>query len=527
MAFTLEENNFIRQFYPNDSKETIMAKIHRPWQSIITQACKLGIKRNIRSDSFTLKEEQLLKDIFEHNTKKYIIEKFKEAGFKRSAASIFLNARRLGLKRDPELIKQDMIEGGKKAPTPSNIILWTENEDNKLRAVYPNGNKEEIMKMFPGRTWKAIREHCIRLGLSRSKEKIDEDRAKHLKENLGVTSTWQLEKVKEKSRQTNLERRGVEYPTQSPEVWDKIQKKVQKKYGVNNVFQSEEIKKRARETNLKNLGVENPNQSPIVRARTRATNQKRYGVDNTFQIIDRVQQGMLKKYGEKSPLKVPEIKAQQQATNIERYGAPTPAQNEDVQKKIELTNIDRYGTPSPLQNEEIKQRITETNIKRYGVDNPLKSSEIQNKARQSLYNHGTQKCSKQQAYIAKLLNGKINYPVGNCNVDILLEENIICEYDGGGHDLTIKLGSISEKEFIEQERRREIFLKLKGFSTIRIISKDDLLPSDEVLLRIISEGTKYLKTGHSWINFDIDQKKIICSKFNTYYNFGVLRKIYE
>ena len=385
MAWTLEENNFLRQFYPDGSKETIMSKIHRPWPSIITQACKLGIKRNIRSDSFTLKEEQLLKDIFEHNTKKHIIEKFKEAGFKRSTASIFLNARRLGLKRDPELIKQDMIEGGKKAPTPSNIILWTEDEDNKLRIVYPNGDQEEIMKMFPGRTWKAIREHTVRLGLSRSKEKIDEDRAKHFKKNLGVTSTWQLEKVKEKSRQTNLERRGVEYPTQSPEVRDKVKKIVQERYGVDNVFQSENIKEDIKKKNLEKYGVENPNQNPEVHARGVATNQRLYGVDNPFQMTDRVQKGMTEKYGDTCPLRVPEIKKKQQATNIERYGFPTPAQNKKIQEKTEQTNIVRYGTSTPFQNEDIKLKIKKTNLKIYGVENPAKNEDIKKKIKATTF----------------------------------------------------------------------------------------------------------------------------------------------
>ena len=341
MNWTIEENNIIKELYPESSKELILSKINRSWKNIITQACKLGIKRIKRSDSFTLKEEQLLKEIFEHNTKKHIIEKFKEAGFKRSAASIFLNARRLGLKRDPEFIKQDMVEGGKNAPTPLNIILWTEKDDNKLLSIYPNGNQEEIMATFPGRTWKAIREHTIRLGLSRSKEKIDEDRAKHLKENLGVTSTWQLEKVKEKSRQTNLEKRGVEYALQSPEVRTLIKKTVQKEYGVDNVFQSEEIKERIKETNLKNLGVENPNQSPITRAQTETTNLKYYGVKNQFQRTEKIQEGMLKKHGDICPLRVPKIKAQQQATNIKRYGFPTPCQNPEIKKNlIEKLNTD-------------------------------------------------------------------------------------------------------------------------------------------------------------------------------------------
>jgi hypothetical protein len=38
---------------------------------------------------------------------------------------------------------------------------------------------------------------------------------------------------------------------------------------------------------------------------------------------------------------------------------------------------------------------------------------------------------------------------------------------------------------------------------------------------------EYLKSGHSWIKFDIDNSKIINSQFECDYDYGVLRKIKE
>ena len=296
-----------------------------------------------RKDSCSEEEKLLLLEIFEHNTKNAIIEKFKERGFDRSPQSIFRFAKQLGLKRDPEIIKLEILEAGKKG-VAANEDLWKPEEDQIIIEFYACSLQEELERKLPGRTFRAIRERALHLGLHRNKEMIDKDRALHLKEHLGVTSTWQLESVKEKSRET-------------------------------------------REKN------------------------------------------------------------------------------------------------------------------------------------------GYHKFSQQQIYIANLLNKRINFPVGDCIVDILLEDNMICEYDGGGHDLQVKLNCLSRESFNIHERKREFFLKSKGYSIIRIISEDDLLPKDEIILKMINEGKDYLNSGHSWIEFNIDKKQVRCSQYQTDYNFGILRKI--
>jgi len=479
-----------------------------------------------RKDSYSTEEINLLKEIFENNPKKYIIERFQQAGHKRSIQSIFNTAtKKLGLKRNPEIVKQDRVDGGKKAPIKD---CWAKNEEEILNLNYIYKPQEEIMSLLPGRTWRAIRGHALSLGLTRSKEIVNSDRAKHLKEHLGVTSTWQLESVKSQSRKTNIERRGVEYPSQSADVREKVRETVQERYGVDNVFQSEEIKTKLTQTNIEKYGVPNPLQNKKIQDKVKTTNMEKYGIENTFQLTDRVQQGMIRNHGDSCPLRVPEIKERQQQTNIEKFGFKTPAENSEIQERIEATNMVRYGVKTPFQNEEVQQKIVRTNIERYGVDNPLKSEEIQNKARQTLYEHGTQKCSKQQHHIASILNKieKINYPIGNCNADILIESDIICEYDGGGHEISMKVkNGLTQEEFLNAERRRDLFLKSKGFSIIRIISKEDLLPKNEIILKIISKAKEYLKSGHSWITFDIDHKKVICSQFQKQYDFGILHKI--
>ncbi len=52
--------------------------------------------------------------------------------------------------------------------------------------------------------------------------------------------------------------------------------------------------------------------------------------------------------------------------------------------------------------------------------------------------------SKNQRYIAQLLQGELNYRIGDWFGDILVGENLIIEYDGGGHFISIQRGYMTE-----------------------------------------------------------------------------------
>lgn len=144
----------------------------------------------------------------------------------------------------------------------------------------------------------------------------------------------------------------------------------------------------------------------------------------------------------------------------------------------------------------------------------------------TMYKNGTQQCSTQQKYLYNLLGGELNYPVKNLSLDIAyLNEMIDIEFDGSGHDLSVKLGDISEKDFLKKEKNRRYALYRTGWKEIRIISKLDKLPSDEKIINMINLSKEYFLTKHSWIKFDIDNNKIICSQFNKDYDYEKLRKI--
>lgn len=179
----------------------------------------------MRKNSYTPEEINLLKKIFINNTKIFI-----QSNFNRSWRSIYSTAKKLGLKRDPKIIKQEMVLGG----------------------IYEKNSKDYIKSKIKDRTWSAIRGRAFKLKIFRDRKYINKDIVKHNKETVnaryGVDYVTQLTSMHEKSHKTNMEKRGVKYAVQAPEVRKKINKKVQEKYGVKNVFQLDEVKEKILQT---------------------------------------------------------------------------------------------------------------------------------------------------------------------------------------------------------------------------------------------------------------------------------------
>ena len=55
--------------------------------------------------------------------------------------------------------------------------------------------------------------------------------------------------------------------------------------------------------------------------------------------------------------------------------------------------------------------------------------------------------------LCNILHGILNYPIGKYFADILLQDNIVVEYDGSGHDMSVRMGIITYENFIYKEFR--------------------------------------------------------------------------
>lgn len=213
------------------------------------------------------------------------------------------------------------------------------------------------------------------------------------------------------------------------------------------------------------------------------------------------------KYGVKTTLQLDEVKEKIKATNLERYGFENVSANKDILQKRINTTLERHGVEHPAQNKEIRQKQIDTTIERYGVPYSFLNEEVRNKGRESLHANGNVTTSRQQCYIHNLVGGELNYPIGKYNIDILLDD-IVIEYNGGGHNLQVKFGNISEEDFVKRERSRDYYLKRRGYKLIKIETKRDRLPDDEQLIKLINSCIDYLKSGGTNSEINIDKSYI-------------------
>lgn len=266
------------------------------------------------------------------------------------------------------------------------------------------------------------------------------------------------------------------------------------------------------------------------------TYKERYGVENPMQLEENKEKArntMIAKYGESSPMKVQSIKEKYENTCLEKYGTRYAIENFDIREKAKKTNIEKYGVnfylesdvsrqialerlrdkykiqKSPFENINIREKAKKTIIKKYGVDNVFKLEDFREKSiKNKIEKYGktifTNIVSKPQIRICEILNGKLNEKIGKYFPDIIFNENIVCEYDGGGHTLSVKLNKISYEDFYKKESEREDFFINNGYKILRIINKKDKLFNENDIIYIKNEALKYFNIGINVFKYDIE-----------------------
>lgn len=260
---------------------------------------------------------------------------------------------------------------------------------------------------------------------------------------------------------------------------------------------------------------------------------KNYGVDNVSQldgIKEKKRQTVFEHYGVYNPRQSFEVQQTTKNTNLQKYGAVCPLQNADIKEKAKKTCIERYGYENAAKSDFVINKKKKTMIEKYGVENSMQVAEVRQKAKETMYKNGTCPTSKQQYYINSIYEGELNYPCRNYNLDIFIKEaNIDIEVDFGGHNLSVKLGNITQEEFDRKELVRDIYIKREGIKIMRIISSRDKIPSDTILLQMLSEAKQYFfdYPEHSWIEYNIDASTVRCAehKDGVYFDYGKLRTI--
>ena len=382
------------------------------------------------------------------------------------------------------------------------------------------------LKISSKETIKCYCDYCLEDGIENIIEKKYID---YLQQRRLVKKDCCKKCYPQKVKEVVMTKYGFESINQLDFVKEKKKEVCQLNYGVDSYTQTDEYLEKVKNTNLEKYGVEFGLQNEEVKNKIKQTNLERYGCENPFgneEVKEKIIQNNLEKYGVKSYTQTEECQQKRKQTNLDKYGVENYVQTEEYKERVKITNLEIYGTESPLQNEEIREKIKQTNLLRYGFINPMQNEDIKEKTRNTFYKNSSGICSSQQRYLHTLLGGELNYPLSKTMVDIaFLNEMIYVEYDGSGHNLSVKLNQISQEDFNKREKRRWYALYRLGWKEIRIISRQDKLPSDEVIFLMIEYAKDYINSGHSWVNFDIDNSKILKSTGNINVDFGKLRKI--
>jgi very-short-patch-repair endonuclease len=335
----------------------------------------------------------------------------------------------------------------------------------------------------------------------------------------GEKSAMHVEKFKQKSRETCLDRYGIENPAKLKEVKDKAKKTNLEKYGVEYTFQSEQVKDKIKAKLNDKYGINNPMDSEIFRQKIIDTNQERYGVDYYTQTDEywiKTKQTNLEKYGCEYSFQSEEIKDKTKNTMVSRYGVEHPMESDEFKNKIKDTCLEKYGVENYTQTEEYINKVKQTNLQKYGYEWALQSPVVREKISNTLDKHGNVKCSQQQKHICDLFNGQLNSRISWYFADILLEDDkIVVEYDGGGHDLRVKIGDITREEFERKELKRNNIFNSKGYNIIRIVSRKDKLLKDDEFIKLL-EFCKNLFNNNelrTCIFIDIDEYELRCRQY--------------
>jgi len=139
-----------------------------------------------------------------------------------------------------------------------------------------------------------------------------------------------------KMKATMLEKYGVEHPSQSQEIKDKIVTGYITKYGVTNPSKLQEVKDKQKKTNLERYGVE-------------------YIVHNESS-KEKMMETNLKKYGYSCCLQNKEIREAVKNTNLKKYGVENAGNHPDSQAKMKKSMLLKYGVEYPLQNQEVADK---------------------------------------------------------------------------------------------------------------------------------------------------------------------------
>lgn len=157
----------------------------------------------------------------------------------------------------------------------------------------------------------------------------------------------------EKSKQTLIEKYGVDNPMKVKSIAKKMSTTVKSKSS----YEKKLTLNKRKWTNLERYGFESASQNP--------------------EIISKIQKAIVENNN------IEDIKSKIEKTCLERYGSKTFLSSGYAREKIKQTNIEKYNGPAPMCSDEIKQKTAQTVKERYGVESIMMVDDVVQKIHQS------------------------------------------------------------------------------------------------------------------------------------------------
>lgn len=170
------------------------------------------------------------------------------------------------------------------------------------------------------------------------------------------------EEIKLAKQITCLDKYGVTNPSKSDLIKNKVRETNMGKFGVEYPLQSEDIRNQYKQKFINNWGVDNPSKVQNIRQKAKETMKNKYGVEhamNNDDIKNTLKGFFMEKYGVENPSKLPEVRKKASDTMLKKYGVTDALKLEEFREKSKITSLNKWGKEYFTQTDIYKNRINE------------------------------------------------------------------------------------------------------------------------------------------------------------------------
>jgi len=234
------------------------------------------------------------------------------------------------------------------------------------------------------------------------------------------------------------------------------------KYGVDNPAKSLLVKEKVKQTNIKNFGTEYPLQSKECKNKFKKHFLEIHGVDNPSKLPntrEKAQNTMLEKYGVEHAMQSKEIQDKLKEYFLETYKVDNPSKLPNTREKAQNTMLEKYGVEHALQSPTFITKSKETNLNKYGTDSYTKTKEYQDNLHASIFIKNSKLINSERFNLLSCSNIKFEISCTTCNDTFIIQRQLYRRRVKDNEDICLNCNPITsngtsklEKELLEYVR---------------------------------------------------------------------------